>query len=182
VLVGLKKPNENRIYQSAITRKIIKRQVMDKFNFFKSQKSDNVQLKYVTDIVSFKTKYVLDLSKLHASTYKPRMVFGDVHLFEFSQMLKRDKLLNGLSHVENNLPHRDLIVLDNPLVEKDYLYQSLMSSKQHKTGKDARATTLVFSSIALLANCCWCEKTPYNIMAINSSNLKAWRSVKVNVR
>jgi hypothetical protein len=48
-------------------------------------------------------------------------------------MLKRNKLLNGLSHVENNLPHHDLIVLDNPLVEKDDRYQSLMSSKQHKT-------------------------------------------------
>jgi hypothetical protein len=150
---------QNPIYQSAITWKIIKSQVI-----LKSQKSDNVQLNYVTDIVSFKTKYLPDLSKLHASTYKPRMVFGDVHLFEFSKMLKCNKILNGLSHVENNLPHRDLTLSDNPLVEQDERYQYLMSSKQHKTGKDARATTLVFTSIALLANCCWCEVMDWKVM------------------
>jgi hypothetical protein len=91
------------------------------------------------------------------------MVLGDVHLLEFSQMLNRNKLFNGLSHVENNLPHRDLTLSDNPLVEQDERYQYLMSSKQHKTGKDARATTLVFTSIALLANCCWCEVMDWKV-------------------
>ena len=34
----------------------------------------------------------------------------------------------------------------------------LVASKSHTAGVDVRATTIVFTSIALLANICWCQK------------------------
>ena len=133
----------------------------------KQTNTTTLKMKYVFDILTFKETYVLHTLKIFQKL-PPSIVLGDRQLTTYSQKLKQMDLLHGKMFVkseEHELPHRSMIILDDPSIEYDKKYIDLVASKSHTTGVDARATTIVFTSIALLANICWCQKMDWCISA-----------------
>ncbi|KAG7336769.1 hypothetical protein IV203_033682 [Nitzschia inconspicua] len=65
------------------------------------------------------------------------------------------------------LPERDLIVLDSDEVTENGRWRYLHESREgvHTTGLGTRGGTVVFSSIALLANAIWCEEMKWEVCA-----------------
>jgi hypothetical protein len=111
----------------------------------------------------FQRKHLLDLDVVEqCDRFVPELVTGDQETINFAQTLDQNGFLTG-KKLEGAFPHRELIVLDDPSVEENERYQELVSSASAQTGPDPRGRTMVFTSIALLTNLCWCDQIGWKV-------------------
>ena len=74
--------------------------------------------------------------------------------------------MNAISTVDlPNNNHRSMFVLDDPSIEYEHKYKSIINNKNLRIGTNPRAKNVVITSIALLANVCWCEKLEWRVQA-----------------
>ncbi|KAG7355374.1 hypothetical protein IV203_000060 [Nitzschia inconspicua] len=89
---------------------------------------------------------------------------GPEWIHETARTLQREKVFAALGCNEHR-PETHLVVLDSDEVLSNERWQTLhhASDKVHMTGPDTRGRTVVFSSIALLANSVWCENMSWEV-------------------
>jgi hypothetical protein len=98
------------------------------------------------------------------SKFTPRLVMGEETLRVFCKQLACCNVLHGRQYNKlHHIAHKCMVFLDDASVEQDHRYQTLKQSHSHVPGKDPRGTTLIFTSIALLSNLCWCTKLDWKI-------------------
>jgi hypothetical protein len=120
----------------------------------------------VFDSKAWRDTYRLEhenLTKCH-SKFTPRLVMGEENVQAFCKQLTSHKVLHGRQHSKfHHVPHKDMVFSDDATVEHDPRYLTIKHSPSHVTGPDPRGTTLVFTSVALHSNLCWCAKLDWKI-------------------
>jgi hypothetical protein len=123
-----------------------------------------IRAKYFHDLLELIEFHRIDYQRLKEIRYEPALRHGLAWVRSLALHLASTRVLKGLGWYQN-LPERDLVVLDSDEVESDSRWQSLVQSKVHRTGKAPRQRTIDFSSVALLSIAVWCEKNNWNVIA-----------------
>ena len=113
----------------------------------------------------YQKTYLLNLQAIECSNiFQPQLVFHEEDVIAFSEKLHDAGFLRGKQH-KCGFRHRDLVILDDPSVVEHERYQQLLLSKTAVTGPDPRGRTMVFTSISLLSNLCWCNEQEWKVTA-----------------
>ena len=152
------------LFKHSHVRKLIKEGVMKKTKDMRKKNQTIPKIKYAIDLYAYKHQYTLDTGKI-SQMVSPRRVLGDTHLDHYCKLLQNNDLFKGIPFHQDELPQRQMIILDHPSVEKEAAYQAMIQSDGLITGANARGKTVVFTSIASLSNICWCQTLGWEITA-----------------
>ncbi|KAG7344993.1 hypothetical protein IV203_032524 [Nitzschia inconspicua] len=152
---------------------ILRKQIMSLVRFRKkanqtSRKSAPTvtRIQYSGDIKEYITLHRINYERLKEIHWKPIRWREVGWIRTMASILRDSGVLCGLGFYEK-LPERDLIVLDSDEVTENGRWRYLHESREgvHTTGLGTRGGTVVFSSIALLANAIWCEEMKWEVCA-----------------
>jgi hypothetical protein len=124
------------------------------------------RMRYADDLWDYIQRHRINYSKLKEIGWVAQKIRGWEQLEKAAFYLKQSEVLSGLGRYEDH-PHRDLIVLDSDEVPLNARWQFLKnaSEKKHKTGRDPRRRTVVFSSLSLLAIAIMCDDVDWQVCA-----------------
>ncbi|KAG7360715.1 hypothetical protein IV203_035814 [Nitzschia inconspicua] len=119
---------------------------------------------YFDDIARYIAHHRINYDRLKQIGWEATLRSGPEWIHETARTLQREKVFASLGCNEHR-PETHLVVLDSDEVLPNERWQTLhqASDKVHMTGPDTRGRTVVFSSIALLANSDWCENMSWEV-------------------
>lgn len=166
-MVQYEKSNNHTVLMGDVDiRQAIAVQVSKKIKNVKMDLQTLPIMTHVCHILKFQDDYRLDTTKIRKERV-PKLVVGDQALRDYAYTLQTQNLLHGKSIFpnRNDLCHRELVVLDHPAIESNAYYQEILKSSSHVTGNNPRATSICFTTIALLSNICSCSLLDWEISA-----------------
>jgi hypothetical protein len=124
------------------------------------------RMHYTGDIWEYIQLHRINYDKLKDMRWVAQLRRGPQWIRAMALSLQHSGVVCGLGMYEK-LPERDLIVLDSDEVPQNERWQWLKTAndKVHRTGPDPRRRTVVFSSLALLANAVWCQDMKWEVCA-----------------
>ncbi|KAG7357483.1 hypothetical protein IV203_002171 [Nitzschia inconspicua] len=122
------------------------------------------RVEYFDDIARYIAHHRINYDRLKQIGWDATLRSGPEWIHETARTLQREKVFAALGCNEHR-PETHLVVLDSDEVLSNERWQTLhhASDKVHMTGPDTRGRTVVFSSIALLANSVWCENMSWEV-------------------
>ncbi|KAG7360921.1 hypothetical protein IV203_036020 [Nitzschia inconspicua] len=135
------------------------------------------RVEYFDDIARYIAHHRINYDRLKQIGWDATLRSGPEWIHETARTLQREKVFAALGCNEHR-PETHLVVLDSDEVLSNERWQTLhhASDKVHMTGPDTRGRTVVFSSIALLANSVWCENMSWEWLQTEAEKAIRWCS------